>query len=165
MDDSDVRNLWKTFDEQFSAMPGGTSLHPAVLRNMQRPYVNPWSSEFLAYFDETLELLKRLYNTRHDVLIMIGPIRLAMGRLAASWLMLIHCSISGKRCGSQNSWTEPTTAIGRRAGHCGSKTDCTRGFVTYWEVTGRRRLAARCRRSFIKSSPDVRRACWVRDPA
>jgi len=79
-------NLWKTFDEQLSAIPGGTSLHPAVLRNMQRPYVNPWSAEFQAYFDETLELLKRLYNTRHDVLVMMGPIRVGMDAVVTSLL-------------------------------------------------------------------------------
>jgi aspartate aminotransferase-like enzyme len=78
--------LWNVFDEQLSAVPGGTSLHPAVMRAMQRPYVNPWSREFIAYFDETLELLKKLYNTRHDVLVMIGPIRLAMDAVVCSLL-------------------------------------------------------------------------------
>jgi alanine-glyoxylate transaminase/serine-glyoxylate transaminase/serine-pyruvate transaminase len=77
---------WRAFDEELSAVPGGTSLHPAVLRAMQRPYVNPWSTEFVAYFEETLELLKRLYNTRHDVLVMIGPIRLAMDAVVCSLL-------------------------------------------------------------------------------
>ena len=83
---SDQVNMWQTFDEQLSAIPGGSSLHPAVLRNMQRPYVNPWSGEFIAYFEETLELLERLYNTRHDVLVMIGPIRLAMDAVVCSLL-------------------------------------------------------------------------------
>jgi len=86
MDTVKEGDLWATFDEQLSAIPGGTSLHPAVLRNMQRPYVNPWSSEFVAYFDETLGILKRLYNTRHDVLVMIGPIRLAMDAVICSLL-------------------------------------------------------------------------------
>ncbi len=76
----------RTFDEQLSAIPGGTSLHPAVLRNMQRPYVNPWSQEFVTYFEETVSLLKRLYNTRNDVLVMIGPIRLAMDAIICSLL-------------------------------------------------------------------------------
>lgn len=74
----------KVFDEQLSAIPGGTSLHPAVMRSMQRPYVNPWSSEFIAFYEETLALLKRLYNTRQDVLVMMGPIRLAMDAVICS---------------------------------------------------------------------------------
>lgn len=86
MDSKTEASLWSTFDEQLSAIPGGTSMHPAVLRSMQRPYVNPWSAEFMAYFEETLGLLKRLYNTRQDVLVMIGPIRMAMDAVICSLL-------------------------------------------------------------------------------
>ncbi len=86
MNKSKKQNSFTSFDEKLSAIPGGTSLHPAVLRNMQRPYVNPWSSEFIAYFDETLQLLKRMYNTRQDVLVMMGPIRLAMDAVVCSLL-------------------------------------------------------------------------------
>jgi aspartate aminotransferase-like enzyme len=71
-------HLWLEFDDSLSAIPGGTSLHPRVMRNMQRPYVNPWSTEFQSYYDETLELLKGIYNTRQDVLMMMGPVRLVM---------------------------------------------------------------------------------------
>ena len=81
-----VGNPWQAFDEQLTAIPGATSLHPAVLRSMQRPYVNPWSSEFLAFFDETLERLKQVYGTRGDVLVMMGPIRLAMDAVVCSLL-------------------------------------------------------------------------------
>jgi len=77
---------WHAFDDLQSAIPGGTSLHPAVLRNMQRPYVNPWSDDFVAYFEETLVLLKRLYNTSGDVLVMTGPIRMAMDAVVCSLL-------------------------------------------------------------------------------
>ena len=77
---------WHAFDDLQSAIPGGTSLHPAVLRNMQRPYVNPWSDDFVAYFEETLALLKRLYNTSGDVLVMTGPIRMAMDAVVCSLL-------------------------------------------------------------------------------
>lgn len=70
--------LWLEFDDTLSAIPGGTSLHPYVLRSMQRSYVNPWSGEFQDYYDETLELLKGLYNTHQDVLMMMGPVRLVM---------------------------------------------------------------------------------------
>ena len=86
MVNSGDRATWEVFDRQLSAVPGGTSLHPAVMRNMQRPYVNPWADEFLAYFDETLVLLKQLYNTRNDVLVMTGPIRLAMDSVVCSLL-------------------------------------------------------------------------------
>ncbi|MBN1315322.1 MAG: alanine--glyoxylate aminotransferase family protein [Anaerolineales bacterium] len=74
------------FDRQISAIPGATSLHPAVLRAMQRPYVNPWSSEFLAVYDETLNLLQKVYQTQNDVLVMMGPIRLAMDAVVCSLL-------------------------------------------------------------------------------
>jgi aspartate aminotransferase-like enzyme len=80
------RQPWSSFDEQSSAIPGGTSLHPSVLREMQRPYVNPWSGDALTYFDETLSLLKRLFNTRNDVLVMMGPIRAAMDSVTCSLL-------------------------------------------------------------------------------
>ena len=106
-------DLWSTFDEQLSAVPGGTSLHPAVLRNMQRPYVNPWSEEFLAYYDETLALLKRLYNTTNDVLVMIGPIRIAMDAVVCSLLgpgeKAAFVSVNGY-------WSELFTHIARAHG-------------------------------------------------
>ena len=75
MENSQTEDYWRAFDEQLSAIPGGTSLHPAVLRGMQRPYVNPWSAEFIACFEETVRLLRTLYNTQHDVLVMIGPVQ------------------------------------------------------------------------------------------
>ena len=106
-------NLWNTFDEQLSAIPGGTSLHPAVLRSMQRPYVNPWSSEFLAYFDETLGLLKRLYNTRQDVLVMIGPIRMAMDALVCS---LLEPGDKAALVTVDGYWSELFTRIARAHG-------------------------------------------------
>jgi alanine-glyoxylate transaminase/serine-glyoxylate transaminase/serine-pyruvate transaminase len=74
------------FDGKKSAIPGGVSLHPGVQRNMHRSYVNPWSEEFLNVFDDTLNLLKRLYDTQDDVLVMIGPIRMAMDSVICSLL-------------------------------------------------------------------------------
>lgn len=74
------------FDRQLSAIPGATSMHPSVLRAMQHPYVNPWSPEFLAVVDEVLAMLKQLYRTQNDVLVMMGPIRLAMDAVVCSLL-------------------------------------------------------------------------------
>jgi alanine-glyoxylate transaminase/serine-glyoxylate transaminase/serine-pyruvate transaminase len=106
-------NLWNTFDEKLSAIPGGTSLHPAVLRSMQRPYVNPWSSEFVAYFEETLALLKRLYNTRQDVLVMIGPIRMAMDAVVCS---LLEPGEKAAAVAVNGHWSELFTHIARAHG-------------------------------------------------
>lgn len=106
-------NLWHTFDEQLTAIPGGTSLHPAVLRSMVRPYVNPWSEEFLAYFDETVDLLKRLYHTRQDVLVMIGPIRMAMDATVCS---LLEPGEKAAAVAVHGYWSELFTVMARAHG-------------------------------------------------
>lgn len=103
----------RIFDEQLSAIPGGSSLHPAVLRSMQHPYVNPWSAEFLAYFEETLELLKQLYHTRQDVLVMIGPIRLAMDAVVCS---LLEPGEKAAAVAVHGHWSELFTVIARSHG-------------------------------------------------
>jgi alanine-glyoxylate transaminase/serine-glyoxylate transaminase/serine-pyruvate transaminase len=66
--------------------PGGTDLSTDVIKEMSRSYVNPWSSEFISFYEETLGLLKKLYNTKQDVLVMIGPIRAAMDAVVCSIL-------------------------------------------------------------------------------
>jgi len=72
------------FDEHAMFGPGGTDLSPIVLREMYRPYVNPWSDQLVECYEETLVLLKRLYNTRNDMVITIGPIRSAMDTVMCS---------------------------------------------------------------------------------
>ena len=64
--------------------PGGTDLSSMVLREMYRPYVNPWSEGFIAFYEDTLALLKNLCGTRQDMLIMMGPIRAAMDTTVCS---------------------------------------------------------------------------------
>jgi len=80
---------------------------------MQRPYVNPWSSEFQAYFDETLGLLKSLYNTTHDVLVMIGPIRMAMDAVVCS---LLEPDEKAALVTVDGYWSELFTVIARAHG-------------------------------------------------
>lgn len=106
-------NLWRAFDEMQNALPGGTSLHPAVMRDMSRPYVNPWSEEFIAFFEETVELLKLLYNTRNDVLVMIGPIRLAMDAIVCS---LLEPGEKAAAVTVHGYWSEMFTVIARAHG-------------------------------------------------
>lgn len=84
MNDKKDAGRWSSFDEVLNCLPGGTDLNTAVLREMVRPHVNPWAPDFVAFFEETLDLLKRLLNTRQDVLVMLGPIRAAMDAVVCS---------------------------------------------------------------------------------
>jgi aspartate aminotransferase-like enzyme len=75
---------WKSFDGKLSCVPGAVDLNAAVLRSMNRHYVNPWAADFQRYYNETLQLLKILYGTSQDVVTMIGPTRAAMDAAVCS---------------------------------------------------------------------------------
>ena len=64
--------------------PGAVDLSPRVLRAMNRSFVHSWNEEFLAYHDETVELLRQLFGTVHDCVTMMAPIRGGLDAAIAS---------------------------------------------------------------------------------
>jgi aspartate aminotransferase-like enzyme len=70
--------VWWKWEQQLNLAPGSSDLIPSVRERMQRHYVNPWNQDFMTFYEETCERLKGLFNTRHDVIIQVGPIRVAM---------------------------------------------------------------------------------------
>lgn len=76
--------MFESFDRQLSYIPGGIDLDPMILRAMIRRHVNPWNTDFIEYYEETLDLLKKLFQTKEDVVVMMGPIRAAMDTVVCS---------------------------------------------------------------------------------
>ncbi len=70
-------------DRVLNYAPGAADLSPRTMRDILRPYVNPWNRPFLKYYDETVELLKRLFQTRNSTIVMIGSIRTGLDACVA----------------------------------------------------------------------------------
>lgn len=74
---------YRSFDEGFSYLCGLSDLSPRALRYMMRPHTYT-SSEFFKYYDETVDMIKRLMHTKADLLMLHGPIRVVMDAALAS---------------------------------------------------------------------------------
>jgi aspartate aminotransferase-like enzyme len=74
---------YRGFDEGFSYLCGISDLSPRALRYMMRPHMYT-SSELMKYYDETLDMIKKLMHTKADLLAIPGPIRVVMDAAIAS---------------------------------------------------------------------------------
>ncbi|MCD5409338.1 MAG: alanine--glyoxylate aminotransferase family protein [Methanocellales archaeon] len=53
-------------------IPGPVPLHPRVLKAMSRPMINHRGPEFARIFDECVSILKNVFQTNNDVLVLSG---------------------------------------------------------------------------------------------
>lgn len=65
------------FDRYLNYAPGMADISPRTLRYMAKPYNFP-GPDFFEYYNETAELLKTLFQTRNNAIMMVGPIRVGM---------------------------------------------------------------------------------------
>ncbi|HYO29594.1 MAG TPA: hypothetical protein VER37_03355, partial [Thermomicrobiales bacterium] len=63
---------------------GPVDVMPRTLREMARPVLYHYDPAFLEFFARTTDLLKRVYRTEHDVVIMQGEAILGLEAAAAS---------------------------------------------------------------------------------
>jgi alanine-glyoxylate transaminase/serine-glyoxylate transaminase/serine-pyruvate transaminase len=72
------------FDEQLNYAPGASDLHPRILRAMEHPHVTPWIDEFNPYLQETTSMLKQLFGTKNEIIVLMSMIRGIMDAVIAS---------------------------------------------------------------------------------
>ena len=74
-------------DEILLMTPGPTEVSIRVLKAMMRPAIHHYDSDFVEVFDETAQLLKRIFQTKNNVVMLCGTGRTGM---EASILSLIE---------------------------------------------------------------------------
>jgi len=67
--------------------PGPTEVSTRVLRAMMRPAIHHYDPKFIEMFDETTQLLKKIFQTKHNVVLLSGTGRTGM---EASILSLVE---------------------------------------------------------------------------
>jgi aspartate aminotransferase-like enzyme len=65
------------YDDYMNYCSGSTDFDLATVRAMAKPYNLSWGREFPRFYEETLELLKRLFRTDNEVVAIVGTIRAA----------------------------------------------------------------------------------------
>ena len=69
---------------RINAAAGPVEVSPRTLRAMSRPVLYHYDPAFLELFDRTEGLLKRVFRTEHDVVILQGEALLGIEATAAS---------------------------------------------------------------------------------
>ncbi len=70
-------NVGSDFDEYLNYCSGSSDFDFRTYRSMGRPYNLTWGDEFVEYYAETLKLLGQLFQTRNEVLALVGTNRVA----------------------------------------------------------------------------------------
>ncbi|OYT63300.1 aminotransferase, partial [Candidatus Bathyarchaeota archaeon ex4484_205] len=59
-------------EKRLLMVPGPVEVHPRVLRAMSQPMIGHLDPDFVSLLDEILDMLRRVFQTRGDVIILTG---------------------------------------------------------------------------------------------
>lgn len=59
-------------EEKFLLIPGPTELSPSVIRAMGHPIIAHYMDQWMAVYNETIDMLKRVLQTKNDVFVITG---------------------------------------------------------------------------------------------
>lgn len=75
---------YTSFDQGLSYLTGCSDLHPRTMRYMMRPH-SQITSDFMKFYDETIESIKKYMHTKADLMPIVGPGRAAMDMVLNSF--------------------------------------------------------------------------------